>query len=1179
MTTANSPRWRIIAPVLILVLAGLGVGGYFLYQRHKLTQLPEPGSVLYKEYLHDFQIGLAALDVGQTEIANEKLTAAIDKVPEEPAAWANRGLLHLRQMELDEARKDLAQAQKLAPENSEIETLIARIAEQQGNFQEAEQHLTKAVSASPHNIANQYLLAQMIERDGQEGNEAKRLAIMEQILKEQPNNLVVLKEKARLAAGLGEKKALLDALAQLKRLSKGWSPATVAELAEVEKASEGPFGIDFTIRLAQMANLMVIEPAHKQSLIALNQAQDQQIGPPLYNFLRMQPVRPAVAPADFELTFEVELQSETNLPPDLKEIRASTVLPIWLTRQSTPVLFVANEDEVRRLDEPTFREAFPSGAKKVPPSSVGVLPIDWNNDYKMDLLLSGAGGLRFLQQQANGTFADVTAKTGLDLSVLTADYFGAWAADFEMDGDLDIIVGPRFGEPFVLRNNGDGTFKVIKPFTGVTGLRDFVWADFDNDGAPDAAMLDNQGKLHIFANERGGVFRKVTLPDPPGKVLAITAIDADNYGALDVLILADNTELLVLSQHDGAENPWKITPLANWLELRPNQEPGDVRLQGADVDNNGGVDVIASGKQGTQIFLKDADGRLKPLGRALPDQVLGTVDLNKEGRLDILGVSAKGRPVRWKNHGKKNYSWQVVRPKGDENEKGDRRINSYGIGGEIEVRSGLVVQKQMIKSPDVHFGLGDQDQYDVLRIIWPNGSAQLEFDKPVKQYVEARQRLGGSCPFLFTNDGQGMQFVTDCTWSTPLGMYINAQDKGGFLQTTDWVKIRGDQLVPTDGVYDVRITANLWETHFLDYMTLMVVDHPPETEIYVDERFALTPSEPHFVVTKPAKPVKLAWDDDGNDVTEIVSKIDGQYLDNFGRGKYQGVTRDHYVEIDLGEQAPRQGPVYLLANGWIHPTDSSINVAISQGSNEPPHPIVLEVPDGKGGWKIGRNDVGFPAGKNKTIVIRLDGIGGNPDVARRVRLRTNMEIYWDALLYAEGMETSLAKQKVMKPDSAELRYHGISLITTANPSSPELPHYDKLVSRRQYWRDLIGFHTRFGDVRELLDNVDDRYVIMNAGDELAFTFKAPEAPSAGWKRDFVWISDGWVKDGNLNTRFSKTVLPLPYHEMKDYITPPGRLQDDPVYKRVPEDWKKYHTRYVTPDEFKRGLRLQKAPQP
>ena len=47
--------------------------------------------------------------------------------------------------------------------------------------------------------------------------------------------------------------------------------------------------------------------------------------------------------------------------------------------------------------------------------------------------------------------------------------------------------------------------------------------------------------------------------------------------------------------------------------------------------------------------------------------------------------------------------------------------------------------------------------------------------------------------------------------------------------------------------------------------------------------------------------------------------------------QYQGVTRDHYVEVDLGDDAPQSGPLWLIAQGWMHPTDSSINVAISQG--------------------------------------------------------------------------------------------------------------------------------------------------------------------------------------------------------------------------------------------------------
>ena len=101
--------------------------------------------------------------------------------------------------------------------------------------------------------------------------------------------------------------------------------------------------------------------------------------------------------------------------------------------------------------------------------------------------------------------------------------------------------------------------------------------------------------------------------------------------------------------------------------------------------------------------------------------------------------------------------------------------------------------------------------------------------------------------------------------------------------------------------------------------------------------------------------------------------------------------------------------------------------------------------------------------------------------------------------------------------------------------------------------------------------MDDRYVIMNAGDELVLRFMAPPPPPAGWHRDFVLIGDGWVKDGDYNTTFSKTVLPLPAHDQPDYTTPPGDLEDDPVYRRHTEDWQRYHTRYITPQRFHRSL--------
>jgi hypothetical protein len=231
--------------------------------------------------------------------------------------------------------------------------------------------------------------------------------------------------------------------------------------------------------------------------------------------------------------------------------------------------------------------------------------------------------------------------------------------------------------------------------------------------------------------------------------------------------------------------------------------------------------------------------------------------------------------------------------------------------------------------------------------------------------------------------------------------------------------------------------------------------------------------------------------------------------------------------------------------------------------------LSLEAQDAGGRWSVVDADLGFPAGKHKTIVVDLSRAGE----ARRFRLRTNLEISWDTLELATIVDAPLRTVQ-LQTDGAELRYRGFSETTSPRGDSPETPDYNRIATRSQRWRDLVGYHTRFGDVKELLDGVDDRYVIMNAGDELRLRFAEQPAPAAGWRRDFVLIGDGWEKDGDYNTGFSQTVLPLPSHDKPDYgagVTS-LELEDDPVYQRHREDWQRYHTRYVTPGAFVSGLR-------
>ena len=644
-------------------------------------------------------------------------------------------------------------------------------------------------------------------------------------------------------------------------------------------------------------------PDYRQSL-AVIKAPPGEEAQPFTHFLALETPVFKPAPADTTLFFSTE--QITNLGNGWSWIGA-----IPLGSAGAPTIAVANGRQLRLSSGASI--PFPGGPTHVAPSPEGITPLDFNYDFKNDLVLTGAGGVRLLRQDSPGAFTDVTAKSTLPKSVVNASYTGAWAVDMEADGDLDIVLGTKTGELTVLRNNGDDTFTAVHPFTGISGLQQFAWADLDGDGDPDAALIDGSGKLHVFSNERLGQFRERSLPANFPAVKAIATADVNNDGVMDLLAVQADGRIVRLS--DKNEKDWDVAEIAG-VPDPATYLANEVRLHVADLDNNGALDLIlsplASDKHapGALIWLGDESGNFVPLRTITgPAQVAGAVDVNGDGRLDFVGLDVDGLPIQGINYSSKKYHWQIVRPHGVQS-VGDQRINPFGVGGEIEIRSGLLVQKQTITGPQLHFGLGEQTSSDVVRVVWPNGTMRAEFAAKADQDVTVEQRLKASCPFLFAYNGKEMEFVKDAVpWGAAIGLRINTLGAARVATTVEWYKIGRDQLVPHDGYYDIRIGAELWETYYYDNLALMAVDHPPGTEIFVDERFVIPPQKPGFTVVETPHKIAHATDDYGNDVTDILSTLDGRALENFGKGQYQGVTRDHYVEIDLGNDVPDRRPV------------------------------------------------------------------------------------------------------------------------------------------------------------------------------------------------------------------------------------------------------------------------------
>ena len=1086
-----------------------------------------------------FYSGLAALEMGLFERAAADFGQAAQLLPEEPAIQANLGVLAMRQGEDARARELFESARSMAPGSADIALLIGLLERRSGNSDAAAASLQRAVRLAPEALKPRYALATTLAEAPGDRYQGRIRALLAGLVVDAPDNLALRLEQVRFLASTGDREALAESVESLAAMSRDWPEAATAQLQTLQAVAAEPD--QAAVRATVLRNVLLRSEDYRESLARI-QVSAQAGGEAIDRLLRVPapPSRPA--PADTALVFG----------------------------PATPYGTRANNADILVLDAAGAGAIVPAGREGLAGASrvslpgmeeirepAGIVAVDLDNDGRHELVAATDRGLRIFRRDEAGMFDAFDA--ALEESVEAGRYSGAWAADLELDGDMDLVLGAVEGPPAVLQNNGDWTFTTRDAFESVDGLRGFVWADLDGDGLPDVAALDSSGTVRVFGNARAGSWALEETMD--GDFVALAAADFDWDGRIDLALLAGDGSLILHSE-GRSKSPGR------WTDMPTDVVLGQAGLFAADFDNNGAPDLLAAAGERSRVWLTESDGTLKPLGSAPPLRTAAVADLDRDGRLDLVGLDADGRIVEATGSGALDYGWQAIRPRALEN-AGDNRINTYGLGGQLEVRSGLVVQRQVIDGPELHFGLGSREGVDVAAILWPNGSNQAEFDLAPRRTVEAVQRLKGSCPWLFTNDGQGMRFVTDFLWRSPLGMRINAVDTATITQTEDRVRIPGDALARLDGGYELRITAELWETHFIDGVSLLAVDRAPGTAMFVDERFARAEPRLDPVFTTDPRPVTRVVDDRGRDWTDQAREVDARYVAGLELSRYQGLTRPHHVEIDLAEAGLDERSV-LLATGWIYPTDSSINVAVAQGASERPGSLRLEVPDGRGGWVVARPDLGFPAGKHKTMVIDLEGLFG-PDTPRRLRLATNLEIYWDRLAVAERVPDSSGSVTAMSMAVADLRYRGFSETLTPTRAHPEVPVYDRLQGTGQRWPDLVGYHTRFGDVRELLAGPDDRYVIMNAGDEIVLRFTGPP-PAEGLVRDFVLVGHGWVKDGDYNTAFSRTVLPLPTRESGLYETPPTTLEDDPVYQRNAEDWIRFHTRYVQPSEFLSGLR-------
>jgi hypothetical protein len=312
------------------------------------------------------------------------------------------------------------------------------------------------------------------------------------------------------------------------------------------------------------------------------------------------------------------------------------------------------------------------------------------------------------------------------------------------------------------------------------------------------------------------------------------------------------------------------------------------------------------------------------------------------------------------------------------------------------------------------------------------------------------------------------------------------------------------------------------------------VDHPAGTDIFTNEKWK-APPYPEFRLFGVSQRIypKSARDGEGRDVLPALVARDGKYVDSFRRER-NGKAELHALDLDFGRQAAPQNRAVLVLNGWVDWADGSTFLAAAQETKDGLIPPYLQVRNAAGNWETVIQDMGMPDGKPKTIAVDLSG--KFLTASREIRIVTNLCVYWDEIFLGEDVRKPEAVVSRLPVLSGDLRFRGFSAIRIdPDRKRPEEFVYAD-VRPTSSWNPTPGLYTRYGDVKELLEDVDDRLTILGSGDEVRLLFQsdalAPLRP--GWKRDFILKVDGWAKDRDANTAFSQTVEPLPFHAMSAY---------------------------------------------
>lgn len=349
------------------------------------------------------------------------------------------------------------------------------------------------------------------------------------------------------------------------------------------------------------------------------------------------------------------------------------------------------------------------GQKYLPETlGAGVAFFDFDGDGWQDVLLVNgtdwpgrsspkASTARLFRNLGRGQFADVTARSGLDVPIYG---MGAAAADFDNDQRQDVLV-TAVGQNRLFRNTGEGRFQDVTDKAGLGGRTAFstsaIWLDYDRDGWLDLVICNyvrwtpatdvfcsTDGKtksyctpeayqgntLWVFRNKRDGSFEDVTaaagLLDSTSKALGIAMVDYDGDAWPD-LFVANDTQPNKLYRNRRNGTFVETAVEAGLAFSEDGRARAGMGTDAADYDNSGAPSIVVSNFSGEMLGLYRPAGEAQYTDRA-PSSEVGRAsrqtlgfgcfffDADLDGLLDLLVVNGHIDDTLSKGQGRVAYA-------------------------------------------------------------------------------------------------------------------------------------------------------------------------------------------------------------------------------------------------------------------------------------------------------------------------------------------------------------------------------------------------------------------------------------------------------------------------------------------------------------------------------------------